>query len=104
MGVLTSPKGFKVSNLMFVDDCLIFAKSIGKAARNILQVLNDFANVVGQKINSHKSSLYFSNTTPNQVKNDVKILQIQHKTTIGKYLEKAITLIMLVLLNLAGKF
>ncbi|KAL6131184.1 hypothetical protein ACLB2K_069562 [Fragaria x ananassa] len=45
---------------MFADDCLIFAKATKKAARNIHKVLEVFSNASGQKINFHKSSLYFS--------------------------------------------
>ena len=72
---------------MFADDCLIFAKATKTATRNIAKVLNDFSHASRQKINFHKSSLYFSNNTHNQSRNDiVNILQIQHKTTIGKYL------------------
>lgn len=63
VGLLTAPRGFRVTNLMFADDCLIFAKATNSAARNIAKVLNDFSNAFGQKINFHKSSLYFSNNT-----------------------------------------
>ncbi|CAN6697282.1 unnamed protein product [Malus baccata var. baccata] len=57
--LLTSPFGFKISNLAFVDD-LLFAKTSTKGARNILGILDKFAKVCGQQINFHKSSLYFS--------------------------------------------
>ena len=72
---------------MFADDCLIFAEATNTAARFIAKVLKDFSCAFRQEINFHKSSLYFSNNARNQFKNDiVNILQIQHKTTIGKYL------------------
>lgn len=87
VGLLTSPRGFEVSNLMFVDDCLIFAKTSKGAARNILNILNMFASTSRQKINFHKSSLYFSGNTANSVRVEIiNIIQIQRKTTIGKYL------------------
>lgn len=87
IGILSSPRGFRVVNLMFVDDCLIFSRASTKAARKIALLLKRFAEVSGQKINFNKSSLYFSNNTPTNLRNDlVNILQIQHKTTIGKYL------------------
>lgn len=44
VGFLTSPRGFEVPNLMFTDDCLIFAKASKAAARNILNILNMFAS------------------------------------------------------------
>lgn len=87
VGLLTSPRGFKVSNLMSADLCLIFAKASKGAARIILNVLNTFASTSRQKININKSCLYFSKNTTNHVRNEVgNIIKIQHKTTIGKYL------------------
>ena len=44
IGLLTSPFGYKVSNLIFADGCLIFAKATTKGARKVLEVLNKFAN------------------------------------------------------------
>lgn len=85
--ILSSPRGLNISNLVFADDCLLFAKAPTKGSKAILQCLANFAKAVGQQVNFHKSSLYFSNNTMTQVRNDiVQILQIQHKTTIEKYL------------------
>lgn len=36
VGILSSPGGFRVSNLVFADDCLLFAKATTKGARNII--------------------------------------------------------------------
>lgn len=83
VGLLISPRGFKVSNLMFADDCFIFAKASKGSARNTLNVLNNFALTSGLKINFNKSSLYFSENTTNHIRNDIaNIIQIQHKTTL----------------------
>ncbi|KAL6200146.1 hypothetical protein ACLB2K_029928 [Fragaria x ananassa] len=88
VGILSSPCGYRIANLMFADDCLIFCKTSSRAARNVLSVLNNFSEASGKKINFHKPSLYFSPKVPNhQVRNDiVTVMQIQHKATIGKYL------------------
>lgn len=61
VGILSSPRGFRISNLVFADDCLIFAKVTLVAARNINKLLISFSKVSGQKINFHKSTVYFSN-------------------------------------------
>lgn len=61
IGLLSSPHGLRISNLMFADDCLIFGKASKVGARRILKILDDFSVASGQKINFHKSSLYFSN-------------------------------------------
>ncbi|KAL6194503.1 hypothetical protein ACLB2K_035587 [Fragaria x ananassa] len=87
VSLLSSPFGFRVSNLMFADDCLIFAKATKKAAGNINTVLNAFAAASGQKINLHKSSLYFSDKVPAGTRNNiVNVINIQQKSSIGKYL------------------
>ena len=47
VGLPTSPRGFRVTNMMFADDRLIFAKVTNIAARNIAKVLNDFSHASG---------------------------------------------------------
>ena len=87
VGIMSSLGGFKISNLVFADNCLLFARATTKGARNVLHVLNMFAKTSGQKVNFHKSSLYFSENTNAQTRNAiVNVLHIQHKNTIGKYL------------------
>ncbi|BBH02819.1 zinc ion-binding protein, partial [Prunus dulcis] len=60
VGLLSSQGGDRISNLVFADDCLIFAKSTAMAPRNINCLLDNFAKVSGQRINLHKSTVYFS--------------------------------------------
>lgn len=49
VGLLPTPQVFRVTNLMFADDCLIFAKATSIAVRNVAKVLNDFSCVFTQK-------------------------------------------------------
>lgn len=87
VGILSSPCGIRVSNLMFADDCLIFSKANTTAARHILKTLDSFSKASGEQINYHKSTIYFSNNVPNACRFNLScILSIQHKATIGKYL------------------
>ncbi|XP_062021441.1 uncharacterized protein LOC133738016 [Rosa rugosa] len=87
VGLLSSPNGVRVSNLLFADDCLIFGRGSPKAARNITRILSRFAACSGQHINSDKSSVYFSSNLNASTKLHIaNILGIQHRTTIGKYL------------------
>lgn len=44
VGILSSPRGLRISNLVFADDCLLFAKATTKEARNVLWILNLFAD------------------------------------------------------------
>lgn len=83
VGILSSPRGYRIFNLVFADDCLLFAKATSKGAKHILHLLNLLSSTAGQQVNFHKSSIYFSNNTNNQVRcSIVNILNIQHKTTI----------------------
>ncbi|KAI5312444.1 hypothetical protein L3X38_041617 [Prunus dulcis] len=87
VGLLSSPHGYRISNLVFADDCLIFAKATPAASRKVLDVLAAFAKAFGLRINFHKSTIYFSLKVQSHVKNNIStVLQIQHRTTIGKYL------------------
>lgn len=45
VGILSSPRGFKISKLVFSDDCLLFAKATVKGAKTILSILNMFTRV-----------------------------------------------------------
>ncbi|KAM1480919.1 hypothetical protein ACFX2I_028007 [Malus domestica] len=40
-----------ISNQVFADDCLLFAKATTKGVRNVLQILNMFAKAFGQHVN-----------------------------------------------------
>lgn len=71
VGILSSPLGFRISNLMFADDCLLFAKATKKATRNICKVLDAFSAASGQKINFHKSSLFFSSKVNHNIRNEI---------------------------------
>lgn len=83
VGLLSSPPGYRISNLVFANDCLIFAKAMPAASRKVLDVLV----ASGLLINFHKSTIYFSLKVQSHVKNNIStVLQIQHRTTIGKYL------------------
>lgn len=57
------------------------------AAKNINAVLGNFSKVSGQKINLHKSTIYFSGNVHTRDRAALSnLLQIQHKTTLGRYL------------------
>lgn len=87
VGLLSSPGGFRISTLVFADDCLIFARATSVAARNITKLLDFFSKVYHQQVNLHKSTVFFSNNVTRSVKTHLSnLLQIQHKTTIGRHL------------------
>lgn len=84
MGILSSPRSFCVANLVFVNNCLLFARATTRGTRKVLDLLTLFASASGQQVNFHKSSI--SNISNQTINDIVTILNIQHKTTIGTYL------------------
>lgn len=87
VGILTSPNGFRISNLLFVDDYLIFGRATPKAARNISTILHNFSLTFGQQINLDTSTICFSLRVDASVKLSISnILGIQRRNSIGRYL------------------
>lgn len=55
-----SNKGPLLSHLFFADDIILFSKITTKSSYAIIDVLNNFLECSGQKINFDKSKLFFS--------------------------------------------
>jgi hypothetical protein len=58
-GVPTSKKGPKISHLFFAGDSLIFCKANQVEWRRILRILEVSERGSGQKINLHKTAVFF---------------------------------------------
>lgn len=56
---------------MFVDDYIIFSRTIKKAARTIKDILQSYEKVCGQLVNYPKSKLQFSIGTDNGLKREI---------------------------------
>ena len=61
IGIPTHRSGPKVPFLMFVDDCIIFAKASQNACNNINRILQNFCALSGQLVNFRKSIIQISN-------------------------------------------
>ncbi|CAA7021009.1 unnamed protein product [Microthlaspi erraticum] len=64
-------QGFRVANesprinhLLFADDTMFFCKANVKCCKELNKILDNYAMVMGQMINFQKSSISFSNKTP----------------------------------------
>ena len=53
----------RVSNLLFVDDSLLFCRATHNEVETTSEILQTYANASGQCINLEKSSVYFSSNT-----------------------------------------
>ena len=63
-GVSICRRAPKITNLLFVDDSLIFCQATQNKVRVISKILQVYAGASGQCINLEKSSVYFSGNTP----------------------------------------
>ena len=73
-GVATLANGPRVSHLFFANDSLVFGRVTVNEAMEIQQILKVYETSSGQQLNCHKTSLFFSPNTDNEVKERVKTM------------------------------
>ena len=73
-GVATLANGPRVSHLFFANDSLVFGRITVNEAMEIQQILKVYETSSGQQLNCHKTSLFFSPNTDNEVKERVKTM------------------------------
>lgn len=56
-----------LSQLFFADDLLLFCKASRDQAIQVKKTLSLFCHYSGQKINEHKSQIFFSPNVPDEV-------------------------------------
>lgn len=59
-GIKMTRNSQPISHLLFVDDCLLFAKADLEECRNLLNIIEQFSKASGQLIYFNKSGLFFS--------------------------------------------
>lgn len=85
--VRTSRSGPSFSHVFFADDLVLFAKEDYKNCEAIIDVLDNFCNLAGQKVNLNKSKILFSpNVTRRRKRNICKRLGMSTTNNLGKYL------------------
>ena len=60
-----------ISNLMFADDSILFYHATTGKVEVINEVLQAYANALGQCINMEKSSVYFSSNTQGSQREEI---------------------------------
>ena len=76
-----------VTHLFFADDNLLFCKANNQECQSLADILQLYEATSGQKINAKKSSVFFSNNTPKEKKNEMlNILGPMQDTQHNKYL------------------
>ncbi|KAL0013557.1 hypothetical protein SO802_000626 [Lithocarpus litseifolius] len=65
-------RGPKPTHLLFADDFLLFCKATMDECGRVLDILKDYEEALGQKINKTKTALFFSKATDAAIKNNIK--------------------------------
>ena len=53
-------RGPKLTHLLFADDSLFFCRATMEECNNVLEILKEYEEASGQKMNRNKTSLFFS--------------------------------------------
>ncbi|XP_035547304.1 uncharacterized protein LOC118348875 [Juglans regia] len=62
-GVKVARRGPRINHLLFADDCMIFYRSIISEWNSVKSLLDMYENALGQKLNRHKTYVFFSSNT-----------------------------------------
>ena len=80
-------RGPKLTHLFFADGSLLFCKATYEDCNNILKLLAKYESLSGQKINKDKTAIFFSKSTLEEAKVNIKnLLQLQEVKSYEKYL------------------
>ncbi|KAK9987792.1 hypothetical protein SO802_028031 [Lithocarpus litseifolius] len=76
-----------ITHLLFADDSVIYCKAFGQESKELQIILQKYEEATGQRINTEKSSIFFSQNTDEETKKEVReILGAMQDTQSKKYL------------------
>ena len=73
-GVKVCREAPTIPNLLFADDCLIFISAKSQITEMLNDILRIYADCSGQAVNREKSSIYFSPSTSDPVRQRLKVI------------------------------
>lgn len=71
-GLRVARRAPAVSHLLFADDNMIYCKGSEEELNQLVQLLNRYSMVSGQRINYQKSSIYFGKKIPKSRREEIK--------------------------------
>ena len=76
-----------ITHLFFADDSLLFCKASSQECHQLVEILQLYEAASGQKVNTDKSSVFFSRNALEALKNEVlNVLGPMQNSWHGKYL------------------
>ena len=76
-----------INHLLFADDSLLFFEANSENAAQVREVLRMYCEASGQRINTDKSSIFFSKGVPEATRDEVKAaLDVHNESLLEKYL------------------
>lgn len=86
-GVSIATNAPAISHLLYVDDSIVFCRAKPNEAKTVMDILNHYQEISGQKINLDKSEMIFSPNISQTYKHQIQIyLPIKISDSIQKYL------------------
>ena len=66
-------RGPKLTHLLFADDSLLFCRATEDECNKILSILETYEDAFGQKVNTTKTTLFFSKYVTADTRNNIKL-------------------------------
>ena len=77
----------RLTHLLFVDDSLLFCKATIEECQRVLNILEVYGKCSGQQINRSKTTIFFSKSTGDDIRNQIKLaLRVLEIIQYEKYL------------------